>query len=104
ARDKRVAVAVRRANRCLARSIGVPRQSKARCKMPPLIVDACIARKTGIAGEVHAGRCIREYLALDALLEPVVVEVHGCPERRRTCSLRKVRIPSDAVIQGYLGR
>jgi hypothetical protein len=41
----------------------------------PLLVDAAVARKTGIALIVEAGRRVDEHAALDAPQESVVVNV-----------------------------
>ena len=65
--------------------------------MPPLIVDAGLARKTRIAREIESRRSIIEHGAVDALEESVVIEVingAGYTGDDIRNSLGKVRIPS----------
>ena len=70
--------------------------------MPPLIVDAGLARKTRIAREIESSRSVLEHAAIDAVDESVVIEVvngTGCTLDDIRNSLGKVGIPPHAKVR-----
>src|SRR5438477_2631021 len=77
----------------------IPRESNAWRKVRPLGIHAGIGREPWIARKVEAWRRIGEADATDALLQTLLIVIHGAAF---IVVYREVRLPAQTVIDGQL--